>query len=294
MPAEQRGRRAPDAVPRRSPPPSLPSPDPERPWPTRVTARRAWITLSSALPLLPRSPSPPTRVGDGVTFTVVAANLERGQRDPVAQAEALAALDADVLLLTEHAAATRAALEEAGLASTFPHQADDPSEWYFGSLVASRRPLLAADRRDLGGRPGQVVDIDVAGIPVRLVPVHTQAPVHDRDVVTWHDGLVANTGIGDDAPGPVILAGDWNATGGHGAFRRALSRHDLVDASAVLGHRWYPTWPVDQPVYRLPLPPFLTLDHVVVSAGVEVVALERLALPGSDHRGLRATLRLPR
>lgn len=255
---------------------------------------RAWVTLTSALPLLPRSPSPATRLTDGVPFTVVAANLERGRRDPAAQAAALAALDADVLLLTEHAAETRAALAEAGLASTYPHQADDPSDWYFGSLVASRRPLLATDRRDLGGRPGQVVDVDVDGVPVRLVPVHTQAPVHDRDVATWHDGLEANAGIGDDAPGPVVLAGDWNATGGHGAFRRTLARHGLVDASAVLGRRWYPTWPVDQPVYRVPMPPFLTLDHVVVSAAVEVVALERLALPGSDHRGLRAHLRLPR
>jgi len=233
-------------------------------------------------------------VGDGVELTVVAANLERGERDPVAQAEALVALDADVLLLCEHTAATAAALAAAGLAEAFPHRSDAADEGYFGTLVASRHPLASAEERDLGGRPGQVVDVVVDGVPVRLVPVHTQAPIFDRDVAVWHRTVAANAAVADEVPGAVVLAGDWNATGGHGRFRRQLGRHDLVDASAVLGHRWYPTWPVDKPVYRVSLPPVLTLDHVVVSATVEVVALERLALPGSDHRGLWATLRLPR
>lgn len=233
-------------------------------------------------------------MADGVELTVVAANLERGERDPGAQAEALVALDADVLLLCEHTAATRAALQRAGLAAAFPHRSDAADEGYFGTLVASRHPLAGAEERDLGGRLGQVADIVVDGVPVRLVPVHTQAPIYDRDVAVWHATVAANAALADDAPGPVVLAGDWNATGGHGRFRRSLARHDLVDASAVRGHRWYPTWPVDKPVHGISLPPVFTLDHVVVSATVEVVALERLDLPGSDHRGLRAVLRLPR
>ena len=77
-------------------------------------------------------------------------------------------------------------------------QADDPSDGYFGSLVASRHPIAAADRRDIGGRPGQVVDLDVDGTVVRVVPVHTQAPIFDHDVVVWHydDGLTFEA-IGD-------------------------------------------------------------------------------------------------
>ncbi len=227
-------------------------------------------------------------------MTVVAANLERGQRDPIAQAAALVALDADVLLLCEHTAATRAALEHVGIAEAFPHRSDVADEGFFGTLVASRHPLAGAERRDLGGRLGQVADLVLDGVAVRLVPVHTQAPIFDQDVAVWHATVAANAAVAAEVDGPVVLAGDWNATGGHRRFRRELARHDLVDASAVLGHRWYPTWPVDAPVGRVPLPPVLTLDHVVVSASVEVVAIERLALPGSDHRGLRATLRLPR
>ncbi|HEX7135030.1 MAG TPA: endonuclease/exonuclease/phosphatase family protein [Iamia sp.] len=246
----------------------------------------------SFVPLLPRSPAAPGRVPDGVELTVLAANLELGQRDAGALARAVVAIDADVLLLCEHSPATREALTAAGLDERWPHQADDPSEGYFGSLVASRHPIVAAECRDLGGRAGQVVDLDVDGTAVRVVPVHTQAPIFDHDVEVWHGTVAANAAVAASTTGPVVLAGDWNATGGHRAFRRALRDGGLVDASAVRGHRWYPTWPIDSLAIRVPLPPLLTLDHVVVRASTEVVALERIGLPGTDHRALRATLRL--
>lgn len=255
----------------------------------------------SFLPLVPRSSARPVgrrfagdSPADDLELTVLAANLELGQRDACALAEAVAAIDADLLLLCEHSPATRAALTAAGLDEHWPHQADDPSDGYFGSLVASRHPVVTTERRDLGGRPGQVVDIAIDDTTVRLVPVHTQAPIWDHDVEVWHSTVATNAGIAAETDGPVVLAGDWNATGGHRAFRRALARHDLVDASAVRGHRWYPTWPVDSLAISLPLPPLLTLDHIVVRADTEVVGLERIDLPGTDHRALRATLRLPR
>lgn len=251
----------------------------------------------SFLPLLPRvtggAPAGATTAG-GVEVTVLAANLERGERDAAGLAAAVVAVDADVLLLCEHTAATREALAAAGVAARWPHRSDAADEGYFGTLVASRHPIVAAERCDLGGRAGQVVDLDVDGVTVRVVPVHTQAPIFDHDVAVWHATVAANAAVAADAPGPVVLGGDWNATGGHRRFRRSLAAHGLVDASAVRGHRWYPTWPVDSRALRLPVPPVLALDHVVVRAGTEVLALDRLALPGSDHRGLRAVLRLPR
>lgn len=259
----------------------------------RTTLGRAWVAASSGLPLLPR---PVRRAGaaEGPTLVVVAANLERGHKDPRRQAEAVVGLDADVLLLVEHTPTTRDALLAAGLATTYPHLADDPDVGYFGTLVAARHLVTGRRLVDLGGRPGQLVDLDVDGTAVRVVPVHTQAPIFARDVAVWHATVEATAAAATGSPGPAVLGGDWNATGGHRRFRGALRRHHLTDASAALGRRWYPTWPVDAPLLGLRPPPFLTLDHVVVTPDVEVVALDRLALPGSDHQGLRATLRLPR
>lgn len=223
---------------------------------------------------------------------MVAANLERGERDPIAQARSLVTLDVDLLALTEHSPRTRRALAEAGVGEVFPHLADDADDGFFGSLVASRRPIEHIDRRDLGGRRGQVVTIDVDGVAVRVVPVHTQAPIHDHDVPTWHATITANAGVAGEVTGPTVLAGDWNATAGHRHLRRSLADRGLVDAAAALGRRSPRTWPVGMRFLGVAVPALLALDHVVVTDDVAVETLDVVSLPGSDHLGLRAGLRL--
>ena len=255
--------------------------------------RRRAVVASSALPRQARDPGPSGRPR-GPLLTVLAANLCRTERDAEAQAATLLATRADVLLLTEVTVATVAALEQAGISTTWPHRRDDPDDGFFGSVVASRHPITRCWQGDLGGRRGQVVDLAVGTTALRVVPVHTQAPIYDHDVAVWRSTIEANAAVADHAPGPVVLAGDWNATGGHRPFRRALERRGLVDAQARRGHRWFPTWPVEaHPVVRVPLTPVLTLDHVVVTADIGVVGLERVAVPATDHRALRAALHLP-
>lgn len=256
--------------------------------------RRRAIVAASAAPRLPRDPGPSGRP-TGPLLTVVAANLCRTESDADAQARALLAIAADVLLLTEVAGATVASLAAAGAATHWPHHSEDPDDdCYFGSLVASRHPITARWRGDLGGRRAQVVDLSVGGTALRVVPVHTQAPIYDDDVAVWHSTIEASAAVAEGAPGPVVLAGDWNATGGHQAYRRALEGRRLVDAQVRRGHRWYPTWPLEaHPIVRVPLVPLLTLDHVVVSADVAIHGLERIPIPATDHLALRAALRLP-
>lgn len=254
---------------------------------------------ASGLPLRPADPGLQGRP-TGPRLTVLVANVARTKTRPAAQAEALLAVDADLLLIVEHTAATATALAGAGLVDRYPHSCADADEGYFGSLVASRHPVVGGGRTGLGGRRAQVVDVDVDGVTLRVVPVHTQAPIDLHDVAVWHATIAANASVADGAPGPVLLAGDWNATGGHRRYRRALREHHLIDAQVRLGPRWAPTWPVGRPAMprlrHLParIPPLLALDHVVTSADVELVALERVPIPASDHLALRAELRLPR
>jgi endonuclease/exonuclease/phosphatase family metal-dependent hydrolase len=84
-----------------------------------------------------------------------------------------------------------------------------------------------------------------------------------------------------------VLAGDYNATQDHAAFRRVL-RRGWVDAARATGQALRPTW---APVrWRVPR---LTLDHVLVDPRIGVVSLQVVHVPGSDHRALVADLRLP-
>ncbi|CAN5549372.1 MAG: endonuclease/exonuclease/phosphatase family protein [Iamia sp.] len=253
--------------------------------------RRGAIMAASALPLLPRDPGL-RQPATGPSLSVLATNVELSQRDADRQARAVLAVDADVLCIIEATEATVAALARAGIATTHPHCSDDHDPGYFGSFIASRHLITGRWTGDLGGRPGHWVDLDVAGRAARVAAVHTQAPIHDEDVAVWHSTIASAAALAA-APHPVVLAGDWNTTGGHLPFRRALARHDLVDAQARRGHRWWPTWPVDHSVLGLSLPPVLALDHVVVSQDVAVRSLERIAIPACDHRAVRAALRLP-
>jgi endonuclease/exonuclease/phosphatase family metal-dependent hydrolase len=257
--------------------------------------------LVSAQSFVPRLPTAAGRQGDhvpgpgeGIAFTVVAGNLARTPKEEDAQADALMGIDADVICLTEHVPTTSAALQRATerLGRRWEHESEDVEGGYFGSLVASRHPIVGRQLLDLGGRPGHIVDLAVADLVVRVVPVHTQAPIFDHDLDPWHTNISAVAAVAADSPGPVILAGDWNATGGHPHFRRVLADHGLVDAHSALRQRWAPTWPVVGP-RRFRLPAVLALDHVVVSPDVAVGSLERLRLPGTDHLALRAELRLP-
>ena len=92
----------------------------------------------------------------------------------------------------------------------------------------------------------------------------------------------------DPAPDVLhVLAGDFNATPDHAAFRRLL-RRGWTDAARLTGRALRPTWsPMRSPVPRL------TLDHVLVDPRVGVASLEVVHVPGTDHRALVTELRLP-
>jgi endonuclease/exonuclease/phosphatase family metal-dependent hydrolase len=84
-----------------------------------------------------------------------------------------------------------------------------------------------------------------------------------------------------------VLAGDFNASLDHRAFRELLDR-GYVDAADQLGRGLTPTWPNFRP-----MPPIISIDHVVADRRVAVRDVEVVDVPGTDHRGVFAELRLP-
>jgi endonuclease/exonuclease/phosphatase family metal-dependent hydrolase len=85
---------------------------------------------------------------------------------------------------------------------------------------------------------------------------------------------------------PRVLAGDFNATLDHAAFRGVL-RLGYADAAQQTGNALTPTWGI--PGRRALLP----LDHVLVSPGCAVRAFSVHAVPRSDHRAVYAEIQLP-
>jgi endonuclease/exonuclease/phosphatase family metal-dependent hydrolase len=128
--------------------------------------------------------------------------------------------------------------------------------------------IVRADRAGL--RHALALTVAIDGAPVELIGLHASskvwrlAPV--RHLLTLRDGLGGG--------GPQILAGDFNLWGPPvGAVLRGWQR-------AVRG-RTYPS-----------RRPHSQIDHVLVRGGIRVLGGEVLAQTPSDHRPIRARLRL--
>jgi endonuclease/exonuclease/phosphatase family metal-dependent hydrolase len=81
-----------------------------------------------------------------------------------------------------------------------------------------------------------------------------------------------------------VLAGDFNATFDHAAFRGVLD-HGYTDAAEQTGRGLTPTWAGWGPP--------ITIDHVLVDNRCAVRDYSVLDLPGSDHNAVLADLQLP-
>jgi endonuclease/exonuclease/phosphatase family metal-dependent hydrolase len=226
---------------------------------------------------------------DGARVRIVSANLLHGRADSAAVVELVRTLDADVLCLVELTPTADERLRAAGLPDLLPtehvrgHRPGAPPA--AGGAVWTRLEVL-----DRGGAPGRfeqpVVRLAVPGGPdLEVTAVHTDPPMSVGRTARWEREMAALPSTGDDVLR--VLAGDFNATRDHGAFRRLLDR-GYADAATRAGQGLVHTWtPETRPQPRL------TIDHVLADRRIGVASFTVHDLPGSDHRAVAAELVLP-
>jgi endonuclease/exonuclease/phosphatase (EEP) superfamily protein YafD len=245
--------------------------------------------LAFAVVSVPRALGGPEPEAQGPRLVVMTSNLYLGKADARAVLRIAREHDVDVWSLQELRPALMRRLDRVGAEELFPERVLDPREGASGSGVLSRTPLKAVDTApNRKGHAEPEVELRVAGAPpVRLKAVHPAPPVNATAAPFWQDALAALPS--SDGRGDVqILAGDFNATLDHTEFRSLLDR-GYTDAADAVGKGFVWTWPA---LRRRALP--LTIDHVLVDERVKVEKVEVVRVPGSDHRAVIATLRLPR
>ncbi|CAM5466782.1 MULTISPECIES: endonuclease/exonuclease/phosphatase family protein [Streptomyces] len=216
---------------------------------------------------------------------VLTSNVEFGQA-----AGALAAavrLEEPDLVFVQECEQTCDAVLRRELGSAYPHRVAEVAAGSHGSALLSRFPLAPAEGVDgTMAMPGAVAD--VRGRPVRLQLAHPMPPLPGR-TGPWRRELGR---LRDHAAGrgrtPLVLAGDFNASQDHAAFRRILDT-GLQDAARLGGHDRTPSWPA-----RTAPPLGAQIDHVLLSRDFSVRATRFLDLPGTDHRALLADITLHR
>lgn len=229
--------------------------------------------------LWPRRP-PPGGAGVEPLLRIVSANLLYKNGHFERTLRAIAAFEADIVVLCEVTPEMRAQLR--GLGARFPHALDTcaPDSLY-GIAILSRFPL-AVRSSGIGEDPlprHLAADLSVKGQVISLVVIHPTNPLRlgrAHRIPAEFDAVAALC----RAPEDLVLIGDCNAAG-WSRYLRDLEK----DAKLVNDGRLRPSWPVWlPPLIRLPL------DHVWVRGRLTLLRAELGPRFGSDHLPLVAEI----
>lgn len=216
---------------------------------------------------------------------VLTSNVEFGQATGELVSE-VRRVKPDIIFVQECESSCETALRR-DLAADYPHRQAVKGDGSKGSVILSAFPLKAAPTvRGTMGMPGAVAD--VRGHSVRLQLAHPMPPLPDQ-VGLWRKelGALRDAAAGADNSGtPLVLAGDFNASQDHAAFRRILDT-GLRDAARLAGADRAVTWPAGT------APAFgAQIDHVLVSDDFTAHRARLLDLADTDHRALVVDLTL--
>jgi endonuclease/exonuclease/phosphatase (EEP) superfamily protein YafD len=262
-----------------------------------VVGRNKWIAAAAIATVigfgatqLPLYVGGPGVAGPDAPLRVLTSNMRYGRADADELVRLVRERDVDVLAVQEITADASRRLEAAGLSELLPYALLKPEPGAQGTGIFSRYPLdqllvpgaynnppTAATVHFASG--GQTVDVVFASVHPRS-PLPTYTPV-------WSNELEHMAAWADSIDGPVILAGDFNATNDHAQMREFFDR-GYLDGAARAGGGYLATFPSDSR-----LPPLIAIDHVLTRGGPVTTDIASITVGGTDHRAVLATVALP-
>ncbi len=177
--------------------------------------------------------------------------------------------------------------------STYPYSASIPASSGSGRgmasgcegiLLLSTVPIVSTRvyHSDNQAWPALLAQLDVPGTgSAWLVLVHAADPLRASGLLLRDQFLASLVPVVTALSGPVIVAGDFNATPFTPAFQRFVTDARLLPQRGLPG-----TYPADLGPFGLPI------DHILVR-DADLTPVEALAARGSDHRPIFANIVLP-
>ncbi|MFC7330426.1 endonuclease/exonuclease/phosphatase family protein [Marinactinospora rubrisoli] len=237
--------------------------------------------LGAVLPSYDRAAPPPT-AAPVATVRVLTANLKLGAATD-ALAGTLRREHPDLVFVQECDPACGRLLSTEEMTARYPHRIVTAVPGAEGSAILSRHPL-----RPAGEVPATLAmptaETVIEGVPVALQLAHPLPPIPGM-VDSWRRELAALHSAATALDGPAIMAGDFNATRDHAAFRDILDT-GLRDATTTIGLGHTPSWPAGTPLAGA------QIDHILIRGPFRPASGEFVDLPGSDHRALLVEMEL--
>jgi len=259
-----------------------------RRWQQAVAAALLGCQAFWLFPLDVREPAAEA-AGARASLVAMSINAELGGADAAGIVALVREERVELLAIEEYTPQLARRLTAEGLDGLLPHRVAHARDGAGGTAIYSSHNL-----EDAGVLPGtqftmSMARLDVGAGSLRVVAVHTLAPV-GNGLHQWRSDL-ATVGRAGNGSGPLLLAGDFNATYDHREFRALLAGQgggrSLVDVAGSLGSRLVPTWPMRG--YSLP---GITLDHLVTSPDIRGSGYSVRRVADTDHAAVVATLHI--
>ncbi|MEV6398516.1 endonuclease/exonuclease/phosphatase family protein [Streptomyces sp. NPDC051907] len=250
-------------------------------WSVVVLAVTGWFVRPYDTGLADDPPGPVV-----ATLTVLTSNVEFGQATE-GLIEVLQREQPDLVFVQECEYTCSKALSARVSRADYPYRNVIEGYAASGSAILSKRPLRPAPGiAATFAMPGSVADLG-GDRTVNLQLAHPLPPI-PRGVKKWRRELSMVRAYAAGVKGQTtLLAGDFNASQDHAAFRRVLEAGSLHDSAALAGASRTPSWPTS-----MPRPLGTQIDHVLISKDFSVVEARFLDLENTDHRSLLVELEL--
>ena len=212
------------------------------------------------------------------SLTVAQFNLRRTNQSYAKVVKMIKASEAQLVSIQELDSHWMEKLE-AGLKEEYPWSYGLPDEsGFFGVAVFSKHPATFK-KSEMVGLENIEGTCELPTGEVHFLSSHLHTPTtplnyklrnqHIRMIATW----------AKKKQGPVVTLGDYNAVSWDSNLRCLESEAKLSRASGG----WVPTYPAN--VF-----PLIPIDQIYYSENFACASMEGLTIPGSDHRGVVATL----
>ena len=222
--------------------------------------------------------------------TICVANVYIDNPTPDLAAKALAQCGADLIVIVESNPAFIEAFDREGGLTAFPNRVTDPDDHSdYAVTIASRLALLGGSEvKETDVLRSATAVVAVGSRELTIIGLNAMATVEPGGYHMWGRQIRELTALIPTSDGPLVIAGDLNATGYRPEFR-ALLRAGLRDAHDSLGKGLNPSFKLSASG-PLAMGPVVRLDHVLIGHGVAALEVANLAPNGSDHLPFLATL----
>jgi endonuclease/exonuclease/phosphatase (EEP) superfamily protein YafD len=217
-------------------------------------------------------------VPDGArSFRLVSSNALGNNKQAAAYASTITAIATDVLIVVEASDLILDALDRTEVSTYHRHGHVEKRDRGGGCGIWTDHHMEVLETGD-AGYAYIAARVSLPAGDVTFIAVHTVAPTVPGAGKAWQLSFDELADVVARVPGPVVAAGDYNATMGHPPLPAFLARTGMTDAHTRAGRGLARSWPSSRV-----LPPLGLLDRVLITPDISVVAIDEREVPGSDH-----------